>query len=88
MWNPFKKRYKISETKESAETYYWVKYGTIFSYEYLLNSGSTCGFWSTAELYGGKFQSLSIAKEAIFRHATSLIDERLNKPTTKTIQYV
>jgi len=85
MINLFKKTYKILETNTNGEIYYWVKYGSFFNYQYLDIHGA---FWENAENWGGKFTPLEIAKEAIKKHAYNLFDKRLNKTTTKTIQYI
>lgn len=88
MLNPFKKSYKISESSSNSETFYWVRYGWFWGYEFLLPSGNTCSFYSTAEVHGGKFKTISEAEAAIKKHATSLIEKRLGKPTFKTVKYV
>lgn len=88
MWNPFKKRYKISESNANGEIYYWVKYGWLWGHIYLDRDGDECSFWSTAEQWGGKFSSIDLAKKAIKNHTLAKINKRLSQPITKTIQYV
>lgn len=83
--NPFKYTYKIIESSNlNGDTSYLVKYGNLFSNEYLTTNGTT-EFYQIAEDYGGKLETLAEVKNLIKSHEERLLAKRLSKVTTKTI---
>jgi len=83
MWNPFKKRYKISEVISGNEKHYIVSHGDCFDREFISEYGTV-----PLESYAMKFNSLEGVKQKIKMCLEKELEDRLNKPITKTIQYV
>lgn len=89
MYNPFKHTYRITEYSDPDGSYYEVDCGNFFCRETLCEDGNVRDDWDT--IFDGincKFSSVEDAKKAIELHLTNQTKSRLNKPTSKVIQYV
>ena len=83
MINPFKKSYKIVEITIGNKKHYIISHGNCFSREFISEYGT-----SISADYALKLESLEDVKQKIKDCLEKELEERLNKPTTKTIQYV
>jgi hypothetical protein len=92
MINPFKYTYRITEHSDPDGVWYEVEYGNFLSRDYLCRDGIVKSY-SGAYIHDNyEFPSIDDAKKAIEDHLTAKLTtelkSRLNKPTSKAIQYV
>lgn len=88
MFNLFKLTYRITEHSDPDGPYYEVEYGNFFGRKTLCKDGVLRDDLQCA-LYGDyEFSSLEEARKAISDHLTTQTQARLNKPTSKIVQYV
>lgn len=88
MFNIFKYTYRITEHTDSEGVWYEVEYGNFFNREFLDAQGKLWMSDYRLDELGGCFLSIDAAKQAIKSHLVALLEERLNQPTSKVIQYV